>query len=238
MRPAVAIEELTKLKAEAESADLFRQPVGLESWKPRVRMILVRSLGADNHVVDKFDKVAYSPSVMWGGMPRSAWEDHRRGGVRNAIGLIDAAIYELKFVGGDEPVDEHAYDPELWAHVKALVESEQWGMVASQTAIFVENHVRGWTGYVQDERGEHLIGRKLYLAAFGEDSEYRMGAQAGEREGWRFLGMGFAQALGNVDRHRIQKREDAKRYALGVLGLGSLLLTQLRYEHGDILKTE
>ncbi len=36
----------------------------------------------------------------------------------------------------------------------------------------------------------------------------------------------------------IQKRGDAKRYALGVLGLGSLSLTQLRYEHGDILKTE
>ena len=47
--------------------------------------------------------------------------------------------------------------------------------------------------------------------------------------------MGFAQALGNVDRHRIQSREDAQRYAIGVLGLGSLLLTQLRHEHGDLL---
>ena len=43
--------------------------------------------------------------------------------------------------------------------------------------------------------------------------------------------MGFAQAIGNVDRHRIQSRSDAKKYAIGVLGLGSLLLTQLRYEH-------
>ena len=36
------------------------------------------------------------------------------------------------------------------------------------------------------------------------------------------LGMGFAQALSNVDRHNIQRRIDAKRYAFGVLGVGSL----------------
>ena len=47
------------------------------------------------------------------------------------------------------------------------------------------------------------------------------------------LGMGFAQALSNVDRHHIQDRDDARRYAIGVLGLGSLLLTQLRHEHAD-----
>lgn len=48
--------------------------------------------------------------------------------------------------------------------------------------------------------------------------------------------MGFAQALGNVDRHRIQKRDDARRYAIGVLGVGSLLLTQLRYEHSEVIE--
>lgn len=42
------------------------------------------------------------------------------------------------------------------------------------------------------------------------------------------LGTDFAQALGNVDRHKIQSRDDAKRYAFGILGLGSLLQTQLR----------
>lgn len=47
--------------------------------------------------------------------------------------------------------------------------------------------------------------------------------------------MGFTQALGNVDRHNIQKRADAKRYAFGVLGVGSLILTQLRHQHGEDL---
>ncbi|SCL56492.1 Protein of unknown function (Hypoth_ymh) [Micromonospora chersina] len=141
-------------------------------------------------------------------------------------------------MGGDEPMDEHAYDPELWAHVKTEVEDGEWGKVASQTAIFVENHVRTWAGNPQDRNGNNLVGKNLYLEVFGETSDYRLGRQASEREGWRYLGMGFAQALSNVDRHRIQTRDDAKRYALGVLGLGSLLLTQLRYEHGDILKAE
>jgi len=117
-----------------------------------------------------------------------------------------------------------------------LVGDSEWGMVASETAIFVESHIRTWSGSPKDSSGNNLAGKQLYLDVFADASDYRLGAQAGEREGWRFLGMGFAQALSNVDRHRIQKRDDAKRYALGVLGLGSLLLTQLRHKHGEILK--
>jgi len=47
--------------------------------------------------------------------------------------------------------------------------------------------------------------------------------------------MGLAQAIGNVARHRIEKRPDARAYALGVLGTGSLLLTQIRWEHEDLV---
>ena len=68
---------------------------------------------------------------------------------------------------------------------------------------------------------------------FANDGQYRLGKEPGEWEGWRMLGMGFAQALSNVDRHNIQRRTDAKRYAFGVLGVGSLILTQLRHQHGD-----
>jgi len=199
-------------------------------------MIFVRAVGEANHLVTSFDKIAYSPSVMWGGMPDSVWADSLRLGVAEAIALIDAAIYELGLIGGDEPVDEHAFDPELWAHVKTQVEDDDWYKVASQTAIFVENHVRTWAGEPKDRNGNNLVGRVLFLEVFADSSAYRLGGQQAEFEGWRFLGMGFSAALSNVDRHRIQKRDDAKRYALGVLGLGSLLLTQLRHEHGDILQ--
>ncbi|MFI9643592.1 TIGR02391 family protein [Micromonospora sp. NPDC051925] len=238
MRPVVAIQELTKLKAEAEASDGFvRQPGEFESWKGRVRGILVRALGVSNNLVDRFDKVRYTLGLVTDRTPQSSFDNARRRGMTRALGLVDAAVYELGLVSGDEPVDEHAYDPELWAHVKTLVDDEQWAMVASQTAIFVENQIRSWAGNPQGRDG-NLVGKALYTDVFGDASDYRLGRQASEREGWRALGVGFAQALSNVDRHRIQRRDDAKRYALGVLGLGSLLLTQLRHEHGDILKAD
>lgn len=235
MRPAVAIAELEKLKVEAAEADHFARRAGFDSWKARTRAVFVHTLGADNNLVQRFDKVRYSLGIVTERTTQSQFDQATRNGVRRACELIDAAIWEIGLLGGDEPVDEHAYDPELWAHVKTEVEDGEWGKVASQTAIFVENHVRTWAGNPQDRNGNNLVGKALYLKVFDDASDYRLGRQASEREGWRYLGMGFAQALSNVDRHRIQTRDDAKRYALGVLGLGSLLLTQLRYEHGDIL---
>lgn len=239
MRPAVAIDRLEKLKAEAEDSDrLLRMPTAFESWKARVRLVFVHALGAENNIVNRFDRVRYTPGIVTSGMERSYFEDAHRRGVGNVLGLIDAAIYELGLASGDEPVDKHAYDPELWAHVKREVEEGEWAKVASQTAIFVESHIRVWAGSPMDRNGNSLVGKSLYAEVFGDGSSYRLGRQASEWEGWRALGVGFAQALSNVDRHRIQRRDDAKRYALGVLGLGSLLLTQLRFEHSDILKTE
>jgi len=74
-------------------------------------------------------------------------------------------------------------------------------------------------------------------AVLGENGVFPLGRTQGEAQGWHRLGMGFAMALRNVDTQRIQTRDDDKRYALGVLGAGSLLLTQLRYEHGNRFKS-
>jgi hypothetical protein len=206
------------------------------SWQSRVRTVFALSFGGKSDQLKRFDDVSYSPSFFFSGAPDSLWSNAFASGIAEAVGLFEGAIYELKLAVGDEPVDEHAYDPELWAHVKTQVEDGEWGKVASQTAIFVENHVRTWAGEPKDNKGNNLVGKALYLEVFGDSSDYRLGKQASEREGWRYLGMGFAQALSNVDRHRIQKRDDAKRRALGVLGLGSLLLTQMRYEHAEIFE--
>jgi hypothetical protein len=238
MRPATAITELERLKSEADNPRALRSAQVIGSWKARVRAVLARSLGEDSDVVKRFSAVRYRP-LMWSeASPDSYFEEAFVRGVHAAVGLIEGAIYELGLMGGDEPIDEHAYDPDLWAHVKTQVEDEEWGKVAALTAIFVENQVRTWAGHPKDRASNELIGKALYLQVFGDASDYRLGKQAGEREGWRFLGMGFAQALSNVDRHRIQQRGDAKRYALGTLGLGSLILTQMRYEHNDILNAD
>jgi hypothetical protein len=44
-----------------------------------------------------------------------------------------------------------------------------------------------------------------------------LGSESNETLGWRSLAAGFTAALGNVDRHNIQKRGDLRLYALGVV---------------------
>lgn len=237
VRAEKAIEALTALKAEADGVSVKSGGGQFTAWKGKVRGVLVTVLGKDDHLIERFDKVRYSLGMFTERTPASAFNDARLGGIQDACGIIDAAIYQLALLtGDDEPVDERAFDPELWEFVKNLVEDEDWGKVASETAIFIENHVRTWAGDPKNNNGESHTGKSLYLAVFADDSDWRLGSRAGEREGWRFLGMGFAQALSNVDRHRIQQRDDARRYAIGVLGLGSLLLTQLRHEHADLIE--
>ncbi|NJC63423.1 hypothetical protein HC028_02695 [Planosporangium flavigriseum] len=199
--------------------------------------VLTRSLGPTHTIIERFRDISYHLGVYFGGQDPDPDRESYIAGVQQAVGFIDAAIYELKLLVADdsEPVDVRAYDPDLWEHVKGLVEDEQWGQIASQTAIFVEDRVRAWAGHPKSKDDGELVGKGLYARVFADDSEYRLGRTRGEWEGWRGLAMGFAQALSNVDRHRIQRRDDARRYAIGVLGLGSLLLTQLRYEHDDHL---
>ena len=99
-------------------------------------------LGTTHHLTVAFTHVRYGLSVITSNTPDSAWEAAFVRGMREAIGYIDAAIYELGLLtGGDEPVDQRAYDPELWEHVRGLVEAEEWGKVASQTAIFSSTSV-------------------------------------------------------------------------------------------------
>lgn len=236
MRPEAAIRALEELKAEAEDW-LSLYPTGAQTaWRSKVKSVLERSLGKDSHILSAFSVVRYGLMVMWGSETTQDWHAAFRGGLNEAVGYIDAALYELRLVTGqDDIVDEQAFDRDLWEHVKGLVADEDWGKVASQVAIFVESHVRTWTGSPKNGKGEDLVGKSLWLEVLADESDYRLGARAGEREGWRFLGMGFAQALSNVDRHHVKDREDVKRYAVGVLGLGSLLLTQLRHEHDGLL---
>jgi hypothetical protein len=232
MRVEAAIGHLKNLKEEGTKAEVLSGGQEFTAWKAKSRAVIAQSLGKDDNLIERFDGINYSLSMWSTGTPDYVWDQARHSGIHQAIGLIDAAIYQLKFsVSNEELLDEDSFDLELWEHVKNLVADEDWPKVASQTAIFVENHLRTWACDPKDKSGESLYGKSLYAKVLADDSDWRLGNRAGEHEGWRFLGMGFAQALGNVDRHRIQNRDDARRYAIGVLGLGSLLLSQLRYEH-------
>jgi hypothetical protein len=219
------------LRARLEELEQLSAPnQDFAEWRQRADLTLRRVLNDDHKLVQELAQIRWSPTMAWGStqLPRQAFMS----GNAQAVALLKGAIYEIEELS--EPVDfasSASIDPELWAEVGHLVEQEKWVQVASQTEIFVESQVRQWANRPPTEVGERLM-----TAVVGENGEFPLGRTQGEKQGWHRLGMGFAMALRNVDTHRIQQRDDAKRYAMGVLGTGNLLLTQLRYEHGNRFK--
>ena len=238
MRADTAIQHIRSLMREGRDADVrWRDDGRLTAWRNRCQTILNHALGEKNRISESFSKIWFIPGSMDRNIPQSRYVEALREGMTSAFAYLDSAIFELELVStSDDAIDNGAFDPELWEHVKGHVEAGEWQKVASQTAIFVEHHIRQWCGDPRGQDGGKLVGKRLYAQVFGDRSQFKLGTEAGETEGWRSLAMGFAQATGNVDRHNLQERGDAKRYALGVLGLGSLLLTQLRFQHDDKLK--
>jgi hypothetical protein len=125
-------------------------------------------------------------------------------------------------------VDTASFDNELWEHIGGLVATGDWGKIPVSAATFTEHKIRQWSG-----SGENRVGKGLYGYAFADDGPLRLGAIKPEWEGWRSLAI--AQAVSNVDRHRIQERTDLRQYAIGVLGTASLLLVQVRKEHPETI---
>jgi len=234
MKPSHAILELRTLQLESEKPELRRSGPEHELWKASVITVMSRSLGNESEILFKFRSMRYLPSSYYltpeGEAGAAKYFSDR---VRDAVALIEAAIFELN-LGSEENVDSTNYDDELWQHIQHSVEEERWEQVASAAVIFVEHKVRRWAGGSLSDKNEKLVGKALFAKAFGEGGPLALGSQPNETQGWQSLGMGFAAALGNVDRHNIQDhRPDLKQYSLGVLGLASLLLTQIRYTHPD-----
>ena len=144
-------------------------------------------------------------------------------------GILDAAIAEIELLADEvRGADESGVDAELWEHIAPEVQAEAWGKVASQAVIFAEDRIRKWAGRPVGE-----VGKDLAVTTFGKSGQFQMGQTEGETQGWQLFAQGIAQALRNVDAHRIQDRPDHKRYALGLVGACSLLLTQMRFEHSN-----
>jgi hypothetical protein len=226
VKPEDAAGRLKQLLAEREQAgdSLYNNDT---SWKARVKGVFAQALGRDHHLVSEFDDIRYSSPIIFGSESHSDWVSWWRSGMDEATGLIEAAIYELEGMTPPSDVDAGSYHAGLWAEVAALVEAEDWPKVASQTAIYVEDKVRDWAGHPKDGKGGELVGQALFAQAFADNGPLALGRQANETTGWRSLGTGFVAAVSNVVRHRSQKRTDWKTYAIGVLGLGSLLLTEI-----------
>jgi Protein of unknown function (Hypoth_ymh) len=233
LKPERAIEELGKLKEQAlNDPQIQAETPDHRGWKAKAIAVLTGSLGTESSTVQQFTSLSYSIGIYTG----AAGEAERdalyfRGKVHDAVALIDAAIYELDLSIGAPAAQGTSYDAGLWDHVKHSVEEERWEQVASAAAIYVEDKVRRWAGDPINKDGGRLVGQALFVKAFSNAGPLVLGTQANESEGWRNLGTGMVAAISNVDRHSIQERPDAKQYALGVLGLASLLLTQIKHTH-------
>jgi hypothetical protein len=230
--PEQAADLLRRLKSEAPPTSptwLTATSEYFTSWKHRVRSVLANSLGETHRVTHAFDQVPWTPSVTRPGSVDSAYRTAFAGALNQARGLIDAAIFELEQLPQSAtPIPHAGYDPELWEHVSAHIAAKEWAKVASQASIFTEHRIRTWTGHPDAE-----VGRDLMVRVFGPNGDFRLGHTDPEKEGWQLFAMGIFMACRNVDVHRPQKRPDLEQYAMGVLGANSLLLTQLRHEHGN-----
>ncbi|MGN8245775.1 TIGR02391 family protein [Cellulomonas soli] len=196
--------------------------------------VLEQSLGVDASTTREFTDMRWGVGV-WTGAPGEAKRDavYFRARLYDALGLVDAAIYQLELTTAPAALEGANYDPGLWDEVKHSVEEERWQQVASAAVIYLEDKVRRWAGTPLDPNGKKLVGHALLVRALSPDGPLVLGSQPNETEGWRNLGTGLTAAVSNVVRHGIDDRPDGRRYALGVLGLVSLLLTQIRYEHPD-----
>ena len=228
MNHAEAISRLKALRAEAATLPPSTSSAEFNSWKPRTRSALTRALGEKHHITQRFVRTKWTPSMYTLG-DTEAFTQTFRATVPEVQGILDAAVAEIELLAEEGPVaDEAGIDHELWEHVAPEVRSEAWGKAAREAVIFTEDRIRRWAGRPVTE-----VGKDLAVAIFGSNGEYRMGLADGEKQGWQFLAQGIAQALRNADTHRIQDRADHRCYAMGVIGACSLLLTQMRYEHGN-----
>lgn len=126
--PERSIAALTELIQEAKQARNDLREPALTTWKTKVSGVLEGSFGQDSTYWGGFWKVRYTPSVS---SERTDFNPYRIAGVAKAVGIIEAAIYQLKLQIEDvtdlPPLesDTDSYDSGLWEHVSTAFEQEQ-----------------------------------------------------------------------------------------------------------------
>lgn len=238
MKTDRAITELRALITEAQNPEIQVDSPEHKRWKQKTLAVLHQSLGKGNTSVHRFENLHFRIGIHGNGSAQEKAEDARyfASKLKDAVAILEAAVYELELSVDDE-TDSGAWDVELWQHVRHNVEEERWDQVASAAVIFLEDKIRRWAEDPVGKDGKKLFGDVLFVKALGQGGPLALGSQSNETDGWRNLGLGMVAAISNVDRHGIQQRDDAKQYSFGVLGLVSLPLTQIKFEHASAIGT-
>jgi hypothetical protein len=226
----VRLQALNDLLGEALNHKYAENPLreGLRhSWKLRAITVTSEILGQIHPLVSEVRE-------LWVSEEPDDWEELKEWEKDywwRAEGILKATIISYTFMNikVQDSTVANALDRDLLARVEHVFRLEDWTAVASLAATFVEDRFRNWAGLDESSFGVNLMTKVLHP----ENGIFPLGTSAAEREGWHQLGRGFMSACSNVDRHRIQNRTDLRHYAVGVLGAASLLLTQMRYQHGN-----
>ena len=194
------------------------------SLQTEAAALVASCLGSDHYLVAKLDQ--WRPFVAATRIGRASPEDEFRG-------LVDAAVSLIGVSGPPSAEVVPAADPELWSHVRGLLEGAMWDKVPAAVVTYTEDWFRRLAGNPPNKRGGKLYGVGLFTEVLRPGTAHSLGTDQSEQEGWRDLGQGLAKAIGNGHRHALQNRADAERLAWGVIGLASLLIGEARRSYGD-----
>ena len=231
--------ELDELQTELEQWSSSIPP-GLDLWRHKLSALISEILNPNHALAMRLAGIRWSPGSGASSTrqrrndwynPPGADEEAFRLAKQTAVEIIEALRWELaRRVPATDPFVDATIDPELWKHVRGLVEARDWEKVAREAAVFVEDKLRNWASISPSVTGSVNV----FKAAIGSSGFLLPKAgPTSEQQGWQQLAIGFALALRNPSGHQVKNRSDAERYALGVLGVASLLLTELRHEYGD-----
>jgi Protein of unknown function (Hypoth_ymh) len=231
--------ELDELQAELEQWSTPRPP-GLDLWRHKLSALIGEILDPNHALATRLAYIRWDSGASStrrrldrSGPPGWNFSDEEafRRAKQGAGEIIEALRWELsRLAPATSPFADATIDPELWEHVRGLVEARDWEKIAREAAVFVEDKLRSWASVPPSVTGSVNV----FKSAIGPSGFVLPKAgPASEQQGWQQLAVGFALALRNPSGHQVKNRRDAERYALGVLGMASLLLTEVRHEYGD-----
>jgi hypothetical protein len=187
------------------------------AFRSRVIVVLRKVMGEESPHVSLAYIVSITPTTV-------------KRGVAELRKILEAALLEVEIEcsSAAAPADVSWVHPQLWSHVDTLVSASEWEQVVREACIFFEDWVRNRANLPTS-----LIGAPLMGEAFksGGPLELGLGQVSTEGQGWGLLSKGVAMAIRNPAGHRIDQRADARGYAMGTLGVITLLMSQVELEH-------
>lgn len=242
------------LQVVAHCVSLYRS-----DRKAKLRRADVLALGISEERCARFHLLMRYESYLFGngaGDETSDWEMDIRPSIaqfaevqtidelfaaQHRVELLERSMHQRRFAGQVVSVHDGGaielntdllaatIDPDLWEHVGDFIRLQKWTQLASQCAIFLESTLRAWLAPTSEPYP--ALAAKAFLPKTGR---FVLGTSANEQDGWFRIAHGVGAALRNVDAHRVQRRDDAAQYAIGVLGVVSLLLTQTKHRYPEL----